>query len=348
MKKHFLIIGAGIAGTCTAVHLIKSGANVTIIDDNTNVSSHVAAGIINPIVFRRMTKSWRVDDFLPFLKSFYKEIEEKTLSSFLLRISIRRIFASKQEQLLWLEKEDRSDFSPYLEKITREDQFYSGAKNPFGSGRIKEAFCIDIPVFFESINKWIKENGTILFEHFDYKKLKGNTYKKTLYDGIIFCVGHKNKDCGYFEVLPIEQTKGQLLTIKSESLPENVSLNRKCFILPKGKKIFRIGSTYEWNNPTTNITKQGEKSILDSLSYITDECVSVLHQEAGIRPTTKDRRPMVGTHRRIKTYHILNGLGAKGYMLAPLISKEFVDYLMKGVELDPKINISRYYRKNNP
>ena len=87
MKKHFLIVGAGVAGACTAVHLIKSGANVTIIDNNKNVSSRVAAGIINPIVFRRMTKSWRIDDFLPFLKTFYKEIEEDTSSSFLLTSS---------------------------------------------------------------------------------------------------------------------------------------------------------------------------------------------------------------------------------------------------------------------
>lgn len=348
MKKHFLIVGAGVAGACTAVHLIKSGANVTIIDNNKNVSSRVAAGIINPIVFRRMTKSWRIDDFLPFLKTFYKEIEEDTSSSFLLNLSIRRLFASKQEQLLWLEKEGRDDFSPYLERITREDLDYSGAKNPFGSGRIKEAYCIDVSVFFKSITKWIKERGTIISEEFDYKNLKENTYKSTLYDGIVFCVGHQNKDCKYFEELTIEQTKGQLLTIKSETLPENVSLNRKCFILPKGKRLFKIGSTYEWNNPTTNTTKQGKKNLLENLSHITDESVSVLHQEAGIRPTTKDRRPMVGTHKTVKTYHILNGLGAKGYMLAPLISKEFVDYLMKGVELDPKINISRYYRKNNP
>ena len=348
MKKHFLIIGAGIAGTCTAVHLIKSGATVTIIDDKKNVSSRVAAGIINPIVFRRMTKSWRIDRFLPFLKTFYKEIEENTSSSFLLNLSIRRLFASKQEQLLWLEKESRADFSPYLEKITRQDLDYSRAKNPFGSGRIKEAFCIDVPVFFKSITKWIKEHGTILSEEFDYKKLKENTYKKTLYDGVVFCVGHQNKDCKYFKELPIEQTKGQLLTIKSETLPENVSLNRKCFILPKGRGLFKIGSTYEWNNPTTKTTKQGEKTLLTSLSHITEEDVLILHQEAGIRPTTKDRRPMAGTHKTIKTYHILNGLGAKGYMLAPLISKELVDYLIRGVELDPKINISRYYRKNNP
>jgi glycine/D-amino acid oxidase-like deaminating enzyme len=56
---------------------------------------------------------------------------------------------------------------------------------------------------------------------------------------------------------------------------------------------------------------------------------------------------LLGTHHTIKNYHIFNGLGAKGYMLAPLISKEFVSYLLNDDNLDPEVDINRYYRKNN-
>ena len=68
--RKFIIVGGGLAGICVAIQLIRSGAKVTLFDKNENYSSIVAGGIINPIVFRRMTKSWRVDEFLPFLKSF--------------------------------------------------------------------------------------------------------------------------------------------------------------------------------------------------------------------------------------------------------------------------------------
>ena len=66
----------------TREHIISLYGHMTGIKKdiakNVNFSSRIAAGIINPLVFRRMTKSWRVDDFIPFLKSHYKELEELT------------------------------------------------------------------------------------------------------------------------------------------------------------------------------------------------------------------------------------------------------------------------------
>ena len=75
-KPKFLIVGAGLSGITVAIQLIRKGANVTLIDNGINFSSHVAAGMINPFVFRRMTKSWRVDDFIPNLKAFYRGMEK--------------------------------------------------------------------------------------------------------------------------------------------------------------------------------------------------------------------------------------------------------------------------------
>ena len=345
--KKILIVGAGLSGISVATHLIKNDADVTIIDNGVNFSSRIAAGMINPLVFRRMTKSWRVDDFIPFLKDYYREYESITNSQFLFDVPIRRLFSSEQEREFWLEKENRKDFEPYMHKVTEEDMQYSGAKNPFGSGRLKETFYVEVNSFLTNMKLWIQENGTVINEQFDYNRLIEATYKDVLYDEIIFCLGYLNKECPYFGELPLDQTKGQTLTIKSQTLPEDLSLNRKCFMLPKGNHTFKIGSTYEWSDPTTHITTEAKDELLKNLSYITDETVEVVNQEAGIRPTTRDRRPLIGTHKIHKNYHIFNGLGAKGYMLAPLISKEFVNYLLNDYKLDPEVDINRYYRKNN-
>src|SRR5690606_35904224 len=99
-----------------------------------------------------------------------------------------------------------------------------------------------------------------------------------------------------------------------------------------------------WHNSTTHITEEAKEEILQNLSYITDEKVEVLSQEAGIRPTTRDRRPLMGSHPQHPDYHIFNGLGAKGYMLAPLLSEEFVRYLEGDLVLDKEVNISRYLK----
>ncbi len=344
-KKNVLIVGAGLSGICVSEQLIQRGATVTIVDNGKNYSSLIAAGMINPLVFRRMTKSWRVDEFMPYLTSFYRQLEKSTSSSFFHSIPVRRLFSSEQERDFWLEKQEQSDFEQYMHRVTESDKSYSKAINAFGSGRVKQTYYIDVHSFVGSVLKRIKSLGSILHDEFNFSELKGLKYKGTSYTDVIFTQGYLNTTNPYFDFLPIDQTKGQTLTIQSKSLPEDESLNRKCFILPKGASQFKIGSTYEWNDPTVHITQQGKEEILSNLSYITNEPVEIIAQEAGVRPTTRDRRPTLGSHPEHPNYHIFNGLGAKGYMIAPLLSKEFVDYLYKEYTLPKEVNLERFYKK---
>ncbi len=344
-RKSMLVVGAGLAGVCVALQLQKRGCDVSLVDNQTNDSSKVAVGMINPLVFRRMTKSWRVDDFLPYLKKFYKNIEAETGSSFFHPVPIRRLFSSEQERDFWLKKEKRENFHAYMTPVDKSDYDYSLGKNPFGSGRVKETYFIDVDSFFSTTLELFSKKGTILNEEFDFSQLKETNYKGISYDEIVFCQGYLNFTNPFFKDLPIDPTKGQVLTIRSKELPEDVSLNRKCFILPKGNQKFKVGSTYEWHNTTTNITEESKRHILDNLSYIIDEEVEVVEQIAGVRPTVKDRRPTIGTHPTYSHCHIFNGLGAKGYMLAPLLSEEFVDYLLEGKGLEKEVNISRFQSK---
>ena len=75
-KYDYLIVGAGLAGTSLAQRLLEKQQQVTLIDSGQNNSTAIAAGIINPMVFRRMNKSWRVDDFLKEAIAYYKKLED--------------------------------------------------------------------------------------------------------------------------------------------------------------------------------------------------------------------------------------------------------------------------------
>ena len=65
-----LIIGSGVAGTCLAHRFIAKGIDFKIVDKGINQSTKVAGGIINPMVFRRMTLSWRAEEFMPVCRCF--------------------------------------------------------------------------------------------------------------------------------------------------------------------------------------------------------------------------------------------------------------------------------------
>jgi flavin-dependent dehydrogenase len=120
-----LIIGGGIAGLCSSLELQKHGIHCTLIDRGKNESSAIAAGMINPIVFRRTTKSWRADDFFPYLKRYYQTLEVDTKSSFFHPLTVRRIFSSEQERNEWLKKEVKPEYTNYLEVIDSNDDEYN-------------------------------------------------------------------------------------------------------------------------------------------------------------------------------------------------------------------------------
>ena len=109
MKEKFLIVGGGLSGVAIGYHLIQKGKDVTLLDDQNNHSSIVAAGMINPLVFRRITKSWRVDDFIPYCEQFYSSIEKQADRPLFHPITIRRFFSSQQEKDFWTTKQIKNN-----------------------------------------------------------------------------------------------------------------------------------------------------------------------------------------------------------------------------------------------
>lgn len=344
MKKKICVIGNGLAGACVSYHLIKKGVDVTVYDNGKNHSSVVAAGLITPLVFRRMNKSWRVDEFMDYLIPFYRSFE--TSDQEVLRdIPLRRMFASEQERGYWLDRQHTTEYSAYMAPVNEEDDTYTHAINNFGSGRVQNCYAVNAQPFFSRVNTFIRENGTLIEEPFDYEELVDNTYKGEAFDAFVFCEGFMNYLNPFFKEIPVGQTKGDVLTVKAETIPDGQSLNRKCFMLPLGDHKFKVGSTYSWNEPNPIPTEEGRQQILEKLAYITPEKVEVLEHLAGVRPTTMDRRPIIGKHGSIDHLYLFNGLGTKGYMYAPLLAKEFVDHLLKGTPLHEEVLIERYLVK---
>lgn len=343
-NKKYLIIGAGLSGISMGIHLIKKGQKVTLVDSGENVSSAVAAGQINPLVFRRMTKSWRVDEFLPYAEQFYTDLERNSSLPIYFPICIRRMFSSAHERVMWLEKQERDGFSHYMEQITDEDDRYDLAQNDFGSARIKKSSYVNALNFLEAGKKWIRERGTLLSEKLNYDLLDPSSgmYKGETYDAILFCEGSENSDNPWFKRYIVEHTKGEVLTLVSSEISQKESLNRKCFLLPVGENTFRLGATYEWNTPDTTLTQIARDDLQEKLLLLSKKPYEIVDQQAGIRPTTPDRRPIIGRHPEFDKLLIFNGLGTKGYLMAPLLAKEFVAYLEGEGELDKEVRIERF------
>lgn len=343
-----IVVGAGLAGLSVAVRLIEKNQAVVLYDNGVNHSSRVAAGMINPLVFRRMNRAWRIDDCIAAVNLFYAGLETKTETSFFHPVVIRRMFSNEQERDYWLEKQTLPEFAAYMAQTTPEDDAFDGAINNFGSGRVLSASYVKTTRFLESVKAYVAKHAEVRNEAFDYAAIEDNQYKDIAFERIVFSEGYRGKENPFFDYLPLQQTKGETLVIQTDAIPENESVNRKCFILPMGNQQFKVGSTYEWDSTDLSITEAGKQAILEKVAYLTPETVTVVDQQAGIRPTSPDRRGMIGQHPEQKNLFIFNAMGTKGYLIAPLLSQEFVAHLIDGTALDSEVDVRRFTKKHYP
>jgi glycine oxidase len=343
-KSKIIIVGGGISGISIALRLLERNIDFKLIDSGKNYSSSIAAGIINPVVFRRMALSWNASEFIPKAKKFYSELEKKWNVKFHYPIQIRRAFAHQQEVELWKTKQELNEYQDFIEKISEDDMNFPNVINTYGTGRVKNSSYVDAPKFMEAAHLFLQKNNRISYQNFAYEdlNLEKSTYLNETFNSIIFCEGYSMIYNPWFDYLPLQATKGEILTISSNQIPEKESLNRKCFILPIGNNQFKLGATYSWDDTDLATTETAKETLLNQAKSLISFDFSVEKHVAGIRPTVKDRRPLLGRHTKHDNLYLFNGLGTKGYMLAPQLSQEFVAFLLDDVALDNEVNIERF------
>ena len=345
----YIIIGQGIAGTVLAHTLLNEGKTVLIIDEGVEHStSAIAAGLYNPVVFKRLVKSWMVDELIPFMDSFYTDTEQLLGQHFYHKKQIVKLFADTAEKEFWLKKAEE-DVGKYLSKTIDAHFLNELIENPVGAAEVKSAGNLNTPVFLKASRDYFLKKNALLQERFDYGELsiseQGVSYRNSDATKLIFCEGYQAIHNPYFDWLPFKLTKGELLTVKlSEDavIPLEKVINKGVFILPLGGNLYKIGATYEWEDLTAQPTERGKQELTEKLQKVLRVPFEVTDHQAGVRPTVLDRRPLIGLHPQHMVLGIFNGMGTKGVMLAPYFAKQFSLFLHKGKPLPAEANCDRF------
>lgn len=344
----YIVVGQGIAGSLVTHFLLQENKKVLVIDKfNPNSASNIAAGVVNPITGRRMVKSWLIDDVLPFAKSTYRDLENQLQTSFFYEQDIYKLFTSKEDIEIWNQKKNEDEYKKYLGEIVND--ISENIESPFGVGIIKQCCWMDVPVFILAYRKFLKEKNALLDESFDYENLVVSDkiyYKNIIADKIIFCEGYKVYQNPYFNFVEFSFAKGEQFNIHVPNLKTDKMLNKNIFLLPKKDDNYTVGSTFIWNDLNETVTDDGRKEINDKLKKIIKCNYIVVDEKAGIRPTVKDRRPVVGVHPKYSNIFIFNGLGTKGVSLSPYFSLHLINSLVSGNKIMKEIDVIRFYNKN--
>jgi glycine/D-amino acid oxidase-like deaminating enzyme len=349
-KFNYLIVGQGIAGTVLALTLLKHGKKVLVIDQiRSSSSSRVAAGLYNPIVFKRLTKSWMVDELLPCMAHFYKEAEQILNTTFFYEKEIVKLFTDENEKNFWQQKAISSD-GKYLDPNV-DDSFLNEQtifKNN-GASKVLHAGNLDTLAFLDAARFYFKQNNCLLEENFMFENgtitnKQEIDYKGIEADKLIFCEGHLATQNPYFKELPFKLTKGEVLTIETEEelVQEKQVINKGVYILPIGGLKYRVGATYEWEDLSQQTTEKGLNELQNKLNKVIKLPYKIIAHQAGVRPTVSDRRPLIGLHESNKVIGVFNGMGTKGVMLAPYFASHFYSHLEKHTPLLTEVDINRF------
>lgn len=349
MKKKlpYLIVGQGIAGSVLAFTLFKRGIPFRLVDlPVSQASSKVAAGLFTPITGQRMVKTWKADQIFPFLHHFYLEMQDFFQKKFFFPLPIYRPFDSVEKQNQWLAESAEPALADFVNTNFDPKIYDKTVYQTLGGLQMKQSGYLNVPEMLETMRLFLEQNQYFISDKLEEKDIileeKGIFWKNESYEKIVFCRGMADAESPFFDFLPFRPTKGETLTIRLlEGKIEHI-ISRNGWILPLPNGLCRVGATYDWHDRTETPSEKARTELLEKLDKLIRLPYEIVDQQAGIRPTTIDRRPFVGISPKNDNILIFNGLGTKGVSLAPFWAAHLTDFLEGKTALDQEVDVRRF------
>ena len=345
-KIDYLIIGQGLAGSAIAWELSKRGKSILVFDEPVkNRASAYAAGLFNPITGRVMTKAWQADTVFPFLEKSYSHAEKKLKRKFLHLLPVYRPFVSPEEKQQWKQKSETEELKKFLLTFHGPRSFSHTVRDPFGGIEIAQSGYLNVVSWMSAVRDFLREHDAYKEEAFQEQDLlfdEGVQYKEFRAGKIIFCNGLSALGSRWFSWLPLKPLKGETLDVKIQSVANRI-YNRGVYLVPTSEEgRYKVGATYQHPPFLEGPSEAANQELVTKLLELTAMPFEIIHQDWGIRPTTPDRRPMLGPHPSNKNVIIFNGLGTKGVSLAPYFAYHLANWMEGEGDLSGEVNIYRF------
>ncbi|MEZ4808550.1 MAG: FAD-dependent oxidoreductase [Flavobacteriales bacterium] len=334
-----LIIGHGLAGAVLAETLRHQGLRFHVLHgDRPGAASPVAAGMVNPIAFRRDIATWRAALTMPLADDFYTRWEQRLGVPVWKRMPLAKIFPSEDAAMRWQRAAEDPDTAAFIGAKPSSAFDDLPLQRPFGHGMVTTAAWLDVARALEAHRAMLQAEGCCshrvvpdeAIEHeADHIRIDGFKARWS-----IRCLGPFDRVQG---LVPV---KGETIVVRIPDLPLERMVHRGIFLIPLGDALFRVGATYKWTDVWAGPTTEAREMLLEGLGKIVRSPVEVVDHLAGVRPAARDRRPILG--RVGEREAVLNGLGSRGVLLAPWCASHLAAHLFNGAALDPEVDVARF------
>jgi len=314
--KRVAIVGFGIAGSAAA-RLAPAGYSIMVFDAGIRrCSSRVATGLVNPIVLKRRRAVWRAKEALEAAHRMYP-------AEFCSTEPIYEVLQTAAEVNDWSALQDHPVIGEFLGELVDAPDYVRGLK----LGMVQGSFRLRIAAYLDWASQQFEcsTDPVVQIRQLDSGVWQINESQE--FDAVVLCEGYQARWAEHFwGDLRFARTWGQGLRVQSAT-ESSLMLHRSHFLVPEGEGIHQLGSTYAWGiehgdlDPPPAEQGQTQELLKSTQSWFGGE-IQVLDAWTGIRPTMKDRRPRWGWHTELKGLGLLNGLGSRGTLHAPLLAIE--------------------------
>lgn len=349
MKKlDYIIVGLGLAGIAFCEQLERAGKTFVVFDSGYDGASRIAAGLYNPVILKRYTLPWKAIEQFDLAIPFYRSLEQKLGQTFMYKMPVRKVLSSVEDQNNWFAASDKPALdrfvSPNLVANTN-----SLVKAPHDFGEVLETGRVAIKKLQDRYSDYLVGKNVFAKASFVHSNItiKDHCVRYDDYEAtrVVFAEGYGVKQNPYFKELPLVGNKGEYLIIKAPALQLSAALKTSFFIVPLGNDVYKVGATFNWTDKDWETTQEAKEELITKLKTLITCDFQIVSQEAGVRPTTGDRRALLGVHPTFKRLVLLNGLGTRGIMASPLLAQYLYNHLENGEPLPEEVDIKRFPKK---
>lgn len=323
----WIIVGQGLAGTCLAWALWRRGVKFMLVDRGAGGSSRVAAGMVNPVTGKNFEPSWRIAEFLPEALEFYAGVEERIGRKLWHPFPVLRLAGSDKEWRKIVSKLEAADVAPWVAGEVAAPAGWAGAVEVRGGGRLDtRAFMDGSREFFQALGCY--EIGEVSSEECG--------------ENVIRCEGAAGLLGGRYG--PQRCAKGEILTVRAGGWDEtHIRIGAGGWMVPQGGGVFKVGSTYEWDELDELPTAKGRVRVEEIVSRLGGAAFEVIGHEAGVRPILRRSQPLIGP--LADGGWMFNALGSKGSLYAPGMAARLAHWLLDGIEPEPEVDFRVFLKQ---
>lgn len=318
-----LVVGGGLAGLLMVAELERRGLALAEVwsarPEDKPMATSVAAGMFNPVSFRRLVPVWDAARHMAGAEEIYRWAESLLSVSLWNEIPLFKIFPNSDYADLWQNRLDSGhEVSDWIEPISW-NPVHSLVNAPFGGGWVPRAGYVDLGQFISRFHHHLQTEG-----RFHWRQWVFGDGLPEGFDAVIDCRGVGAVEDLKGWGLDVRPNHGEVLTLAPplQAMPRH-TVNCKKWLLPLSDgRTYRLGATYRWDLREPLEHAETVEELLDAMNAGIQGGLkkdSVISHKSGVRPASPDRRPMVGRPdgEALPWYHLVNGLGTRGVLVGP-------------------------------